>query len=227
MVPGSPTPIPARWPTIAESPQNQLRWRAWFGHMAGDQMLFFWLMNTATILLFMFAALIVLHPTGFIPSQEMLVWDEARLLGEVWGPQGRVLFLFVGIACLFSTQLTLLDGVARSCADLIHSNYEMARRFTLRQWYSAVAVIWMLVGTALTWAWGALPPFMFLLSAGFFGGIAMAFYCPLTLVVNRRFLPPLCRPGPVASVLLGGVSLFYVLFAVTSVWVVGRRLLGL
>jgi hypothetical protein len=211
---------------IEPTAENRRRWRDWFSLVRNDQILFFWLMNSVTILLFIFSALIVLHAQGIIPSREMLVLQEAAILSESWGKPGATLFLIVGVACLFTTQLTLLDGVGRSCADLIHTNYAAARKYSLTTWYRGIAVGWMIAGTALTWAWGNLPPFMFLLSAGFFGGIAMAVYCPLLLFTNTRLLPPMCRPSIWGRTLLAGVSIFYVAFAVTSIWVVIEKLVA-
>ncbi|MFP6599942.1 MAG: hypothetical protein VB852_05870 [Deltaproteobacteria bacterium] len=80
--------------------------------------------------------------------------------------------------------------------------------------------------TAVAWDWSHLLPFVFLLPAGFFGGIAMACYCPLLLVANRRLLPAQYRPSPLAQTLLAAVGLFYLVFAVASVWVVGAKLLA-
>jgi hypothetical protein len=70
----------------------------------------------------------------------------------------------------------------------------------------------------LTYLYEALPPILFLLSAGFFGGIAMAIYCPLTLVINLRFLPPAARPGRTSIVVLAGISVFYAVFAIAAAW---------
>ena len=210
---------PAAGALPEDTEANRRNWRRWLAHVRKDQTLFFWLMNTVTILLFILSALVVLHAEGIVPSREMLVLEEAAILERIWGVPGAKLFLAVGIACLFSTQLTLLDGVARSLADLVHTNYRWAARLSERACYRYIAVAWMIGGTVLTWAWGSLPPFVFLLSAGFFGGIAMAFYCPLLLAANRRLLPRFCRPGPLAQAALGAVSVFYVAFAASSVWV--------
>ena len=184
-----------------------------------DQALFFWGLNTFTIILFIYAALAVLHSAGVVPNQETLVWDEATLLGSLAGDVGRYVFLAIGVACLFSTQLTLVDGVARSLADLVHVNYESARRHDVDWWYRRIAVGWIVLGVILTYLYESLPPIMFLLSAGFFGGIAMAIYTPLTLVMNRRLLPSFCRPGWLATAVMIATSLFYVTFAI---WAVSR-----
>lgn len=212
---------------IIASPGNLTRWRTWFRHLAVDQILFFWLLNTFTILLFIFGALAVLHPQGIVPSQEMLVWEEAEILGSVGGAAGKLLFLVVGIACLFSTQLTLIDGVARTGADILQTNYAWARKKPLSWWYGVIAMTWILLGTVLTYVYESLPPILFLMGSAFFGGIAMAVYTPLTLLVNRRLLPPALRPGRAKTVLLAAISVFYVAFAVFSVVRVSQVLIGI
>jgi hypothetical protein len=197
--------------------EGRARWRTWFRHLVLDQAVFFWGLNSFTILLFIYASLAILYPAGVVPEQEMLVWDEAAMLGSVAGEAGRYLFLVVGVACLFSTQLTLVDGVARSLAEIVHANYAWGRRRRQAWWYTRFAALWIVLGVVLTYLYESLPPIMFLLGAGFVGGIAMAIYTPLLLVMNRRLLPDLCRPGAFASALLAGISVFYVAFAVWAV----------
>ncbi len=204
--------------------RNMQRWRAWFRHLQLDQALFFWLLNTFTILLFIYGALAVLHPRGIVPNQELLVWQEAEILGSLWGSFGKLVFLLVGTACLFSTQLTLIDGVARSCADILHTNYPWARKKPLGWWYATIALAWIVVGVVLTYVYESLPPILFLLGSAFFGGIAMAIYTPLALVLNRTKLPTELRPGPVRCAVLGAISLFYIVFALSSAVLLGRRL---
>ncbi|MGD9763757.1 MAG: Nramp family divalent metal transporter [Candidatus Binatia bacterium] len=201
---------------MRESEENARRWRQWIRHMALDQAAFFWLLNTLTILLFIVGALAVLHPRGIVPEQELLVWQEATILEASWGTAGKYVFLLVGVATLFSTQLTLIDGVARSCADILHGNFTWARRVPLDVWYVRVAVAWIGVGVVLTWLYEAIPPIVFLLSAGFFGGIAMAIYTPLTLLINLRYLPRTARPGAISTAMMIGLSALYVAFAAAA-----------
>ncbi len=197
---------------------NVRRWDEWFRHLCRDQIFFFWFLNSLTIVLFILGAAAVLRPAGIVPAHELLVWEEAAILGHLWGRTGQGIFLLVGVACLFSTQLTLVDGVARSCADILHTNFAWARARPVAWWYGVVAALWIVVGIGLTYLYEALPPILFLLSAGFFGGIAMAIYCPLTLAINLRFLPPAVRPGRVRIALLVAISAFYTVFAVAAVW---------
>ena len=145
-------------------------------------------------------------------------------MGSLWGSFGKTLFLLVGTACLFSTQLTLIDGVARSCADILHTNYSWAQKKPVSWWYGTIAVGWIILGIILTYLYESLPPILFLMGSAFFGGIAMAIYTPLTLILNRRHLPVEMRPGSVRTAILGVISVFYILFAIISVAILTQRL---
>ncbi len=201
---------------IRDTAENRSRWRAWIRHLTSDQIIFFWFLNTFTILLFIVGALAVLYPRGIVPGSELLVWQEATILGSVWGSGGKVVFLLVGVACLFSTQLTLIDGVARSCTDIMQGSFAWARKLSTSSLYAWTAAVWIVVGIGLTYVYESIPPILFLLSAGFFGGIAMAIYAPLTLWINLRFIPKPFRPGPVRIAILAAVSLLYISFAIIA-----------
>lgn len=145
--------IPATGFLFTETPENQARFRAWWDYVKKDQILFFWALNSLTMLLFIFGSLAVLYPIGKVPEKGTLIWDEAQILGQVWGGPGRTIFLIVGVATLFSTQLALLDGVARSMADIICTNFTFARKRSVNWWYVLVAGVWMIAGCAITGAW--------------------------------------------------------------------------
>jgi len=211
---------------IRDTAENNRRWRDWSRHLIYDQVLFFWILNSVTIALFIFGALAVLHPRGLVPNEEMLVWDEATILAASWGEPGRIFFLLVGAACLFSTQLTLVDGVARSCADIIHANFVWARRWDLSTWYARIAAGWIAAGIFLTYLYESLPAILFLMGAGFFGGIAMALYTPLTLIINLRYLPPALRPPPLRIAIMVLLSAFYAGFAAVAVVQLLQQVIG-
>jgi hypothetical protein len=210
--------------TFPDEEENRKRFRAWFSHLKKDQLLFFWGMNTVTIVLFMFAALAVLHPKGLVPEAGSLIWDEASVLEEIWGKTGRTLFLLVGVATLFSTQLAVLDGVSRSIADIIHVNWSAAQSKSVGWWYTLIAALWMIFGCIITYIMEArgVSELGFLFNAAYMGGFAMAIYTPLLLIINKRFLPPSARPGPIHTAAMILASCVYGGFAIACLlWEVG------
>jgi hypothetical protein len=209
---------PATGFTFAESEENRRRWAAWLAHMMKDQVLFFWFMNTVTMLLFIFGALAVLHPRGVVPAQDTLIWDEAIILGQVWGRVGEIIYLLVGVATLFSTQLAIVDGCARSVSDILYVNFPAAQRKTLSYWYAVIAAFWIVGGCVLTYFLQRLENIEFLFNAGFMGGIAMAIYVPLTLYMNHKLLPRTARPSTICVFFLTAAAILYVSFAVFSLY---------
>jgi len=201
---------------FSETEDNRRRFRDWFTFVALDQTLYFWLLNTFTIFLFIFGALAVLHPQGIVPQQGRLIYDEAAVLAESMGLFGRRLFLVIGVATLFSTQVTLVDGVARSMADIFSTSFAFGRRYSQAGWYIGVAIFIMVFGTWLTGVLEArgISDLGFLFNAAYMGGFAMALYTPLLLWMNLRHLPRLARPGPLNILMMVAASAVYVGFAV-------------
>ncbi|MCG3196192.1 MAG: hypothetical protein GHCLOJNM_00664 [bacterium] len=212
--------VPSTGYRFPDTPENRTAFRSWWQYVVSDQMLFFWGLNSITILLFIFGSLAVLHPRGIVPSQGTLIWDMASLLGEVWGPAGRTLFLVVGVATLFSTQLTLVDGVSRSIADIVYTNYVGAKKRPLAWWYLVVASVWMVVGCGITYVMEkrGVSELGFLFNAAYMGGFAMAVYTPLTLYMNHRLLPKCARPGPICTLMLIVASILYIGFAAACLY---------
>ena len=57
---------------FSETEENQRRFQAWWNYIKKDQILFFWALNTVTILLFIVCALSVLQPKGIFPNKGTL-----------------------------------------------------------------------------------------------------------------------------------------------------------
>ncbi len=221
--------IPSTGYLFEETPENQKRFAAWWKYIKQDQMLFFWALNTVTMLLFIFGALAVLHPQGIVPQQGQLIYDEANILKGIWGMPGQYIFLLVGVATLFGTQLALVDGVGRSISDIIYTNFKGAKKRTLSWWYLLVVGIWIVAGCVITYVMEQLnvSELGFLFSAAYMGGFAMAIYVPLTLYMNRRFLPSFAKPKKISTTMMLIASAVYIGFAIASIiWEINRLIGG-
>ncbi|HIE50487.1 MAG TPA: hypothetical protein EYP85_01900 [Armatimonadetes bacterium] len=210
--------IPTTGYLFPETGENRRQFATWFDYVRKDQVLFFWGLNTLTIMLFIFGSLTVLHPRGIVPEKGTLIWDEAQILGEIWGQAGRIIFLLVGMATLFSTQLALVDGVARSLSDIVYVNFPAAQQRDLSWWYLLFAGVWIVAGCVITGVmerWGV-SELGFLFNAAYMGGFAMAIYTPLTLYINYRYLPRCARPGPVHTFFMLLACALYLGFALAS-----------
>ena len=212
-----------------ETEENKRRFSAWWKYIKQDQIIFFWALNTITILLFIFGALAVLHPQGIIPEKGQLIYDEANILKGIWGMPGQFIFLLVGVATLFGTQLALVDGVGRSISDIIYTNFKGAKKRTLSWWYLLIVGIWIIGGCVITFVMEQLnvSELGFLFNAAYMGGFAMALYVPLTLYMNYRFLPKFAKPKTISTIMMFIASAVYVGFAISSIiWEIKRFIGG-
>lgn len=206
--------------TFPETPENVRRFKDWFRYVILDQTLYFWILNTFTILLFVFGALAVLHPKGIVPAAGSLIWDESQILSETMGKPGQILFLLIGLATLFSTQITLTDGVARSIADILHTNYAWARRIPSAKIYFFGAMFIIVSGVGITWYMetSGVTELGFLFNAGYVGGFAMAVYAPLIIYLNITRLPKSARPKLLNIIMASMSALVYMGFAAYCIW---------
>ena len=205
-----------RFPATAE---NIRRFRDWFRFVILDSTLFFWLANTFTMFLFMFGALVVLHPQGIVPQESQLVWDLAIVLEGTMGSGGRHLFLMIGIAALFSSVLAGLDGGVRLWVDLLHGNFSFAHRFAANKLYFGLALGLSAIGVAATWFFETfnVSALDFFFISAMLSGFAMAAYVPAVLYMNIRHLPAATRPKPVNIVMVAIGAATYISFAVYTV----------
>ena len=204
------------FPATAE---NLARFRAWFRFVIQDSVVYFWLTNTFTMFLFMFGALVVLHPLGIVPKESQLVWDLAIVLEGTMGAGGRYLFLIIGIAALFSTVLAGLDGGVRLWVDLLHTNFPFAHRFAANKLYLVFALSLSGIGVASTWFFGTfdVSALDFFFISATISGFAMAAYVPVVLYMNLRHLPKAVQPKPINIVMVVIGSATYISFAVYTV----------
>ena len=216
---GADTGTPTGY-TYPETEPNRRAFKDWLRWVVFDQTLYFWLLNSFTMFLFMFGALCVLRPLGLVPTEGRIIWDESLILGETLGSFGRYLYLVIGMAALFSTQLVAVDGGARVWAYIARSCFRFGRHVDQARLYLPFAVGFMLAGTASTWFFEryAVTGLGFIFNAALLGGFSMAMYVPLMLYLNLRYLPVSARPGPVCIAMMLAASGVYGSFAVYSLW---------
>ena len=204
-----------------ETEENQKRFRDWFRYVVIDQVLFFWLLGSFTMFLFIFGALAVLHPIGLVPDRGSLVWDLASILEESMGTSGRYLFLVVGMAALFSTQLGGVDGGSRIFSDLLHTNFKFGKWFKIEQWYLILVSTTMIIGTFSVWFFEKydVAGLDFLFISALIGGFAMALYVPLLLYMNLTHLPKSARPGWINIFFMVIASAMYIGFAGYTIYI--------
>jgi hypothetical protein len=196
------------------SEENLARWRAWWWRANVEHFASFFALCLLSLALFCLIAASLLG-TGEVSAGFGFIADEAAALETRFGPPGRHLFLGVGIAVLFTTELALLDAVARVSADILKLGI-------LRKWSPSlsnlyVAVVWTLIAFGIAvLAMGFDEPLPLLILSATLNGFVMFLYSGLLLWLNVGCLRGPVRPSPLRIAALVGALGFFGYFSVLT-----------
>ncbi|MEN8185445.1 MAG: Nramp family divalent metal transporter, partial [Myxococcota bacterium] len=204
------------------SPGNLARWQLWWRRTNLEHFLSFYVLCVLSLGLMCLVAHALLG-AGSAPSEGLgFIADQAQRLGDQLGAPARHAFLLAGIAVLFSTELALLDAVARVVADVLALRFHGGPGPGLSRLY--FGVLWALIAFgALVLVVGFDQPFLLLVLSAVLNGFVMFLYSGLLLVLNlRAFRGPL-RPS---ALRIGALALAFVFFGSLSLLTLLDRLWG-
>lgn len=199
------------------TPANLARWRVWWRRSNLEHFVSFYLLTLLSLALFCLLAATLLAPGGEVDQGLGFIRSEADGIDASFGALGRWLFLGTGVAVLFSTELALLDAVARVSADLLKVAIRVhwGRSVSLSWLY--FAVVWSLIvfGAAVLLGGFDRPLALLVLSAAL-NGLVMFLYSGLLLWMNHRSFRGELRVGLVRSAALVSAFLFFGYFSVLT-----------
>lgn len=212
--------FPGHGKTFAETESNARTWRRWFRYLLIDQWGIYFI--GALIGMIVPAVLVydlVSQPGAPIPDSNSIFLYAAQQLGTEFGP---ILFgwsLLMGFLMLFTTQVVILELLARNLTDAVFSGPNLIRRWAgenPRRFYFGALVALVAAISALIHL--ALPLELIVLSANLSNLAAMIF--PLALLYLNHQLPKPARPSWIYHLaLLANViffGFFFVNFLVTQ-----------
>ncbi len=197
------------------SQENLARWRVWWRRTNLEHFLAFYLLCLLSLALFCLLAGTLLEPGADVAEGMGFIRDQAGSIERRFGALGSQLFLAMGVAVLFSTELALLDAVARVTADLLKVGFLRDSRVSVSRLY--FAVVWTLIAFgALVLMAGFDQPLVLLVLSAALNGFVMFLYSGLLLWLNgTTFRGPLAM-HPVRIVALVGSFLFFGWFSVLT-----------
>jgi hypothetical protein len=194
------------------SERNLARWRTWWRRTNLEHFFSFYLLCLLSLALFCLLAATLLPAGADVSEGFGFIGDQARAIGERFGPWGRTVYIATGVAVLFSTELALLDAVARVTADLLKLGFFLERRISLSHLY--FAVVWGMVafGVVVLQAGFDQPLLLLVLSAAL-NGVVMFLYSGLLLWLNLSSFHGPLRMHPLRIAALVGSVLFFGYFS--------------
>lgn len=199
------------------SEENLARFRVWWRRTNVEHFFSFYVLALLSLALFCLVAASLLPVGGEVPPDFEFLTAEAGALETRFGAWARVTFVVIGVAVLFSTELAVLDAVARVASDLLHAGLRLyfGREVSLARLY--FAVVWSMIafGVAVLLAGFSQPLALIVLSAGL-NAVVMFLYSGLLLWMNLRTFHGPLRPRPLRVVALLGAFGFFGFFSVLT-----------
>ena len=198
--------------------ENMRRWRGWWKVAHREQFTTFFVIGLAAILLFMMLAYTKVGVGGapeggfeFIRLQgETLKADNAAWVGNA--------FWLTGMIVLLSTNLTVLDMVARIVADIVKTNW-VAESATWTESRIYVGMVWaMILFGSIILLSGVDQPLVLIVTSAALNGVVMFVYSVLLIMLNRGMLPRAIGLSGVRFGFIVWAVLFYGGFSIFLVW---------
>ena len=193
-----------------DTEDNRRRWNGWWKVANQEHLITFW--GIGAILLVSLCVL-VFSSIGVqenIGTDLAFVEDWAAALGERIAPWFKYFFLIAGFVMLLSTNIGIMDYVARLTGDSLKVTLLRDSEFWSESKIYAT-VVWILaIGGALL-IWTGIEPIILLTMSAAGGFFVMAAYSTLLNFLNRRYLPEYAKLKGWRSPVMVIVALFYLL----------------
>ncbi|MGH0032419.1 MAG: Nramp family divalent metal transporter [Myxococcota bacterium] len=203
-----------------ETPENLARWQVWWRRTNLEHFGSFYLLALGALALFCLLAHALLETGPDVAAGFGFIREEALAIEARFGVLARQVFLFVGVAVLFSTELALLDAVARVAADLLAVGPFRGRGVSLSRLY--FAMVWALIAFGIAvLGLGFDQPLVLLVLSAALNGVVMFLYSGLLLWLNVTSFDPPLRPSPLR---MGALVVCFAFFGYFSVLTLVDRL---
>ena len=204
--------------------ENMRRWRGWWRVADREQQLTFLLIGAVALLVFMTLTFVTVG-TGTTAESFDFIQLQGEALADERGAWLSNLFWLIGTVVLYSTNLTVLDMVARLTADVLktgalreNDRWSESRLYFITVWA-------MIVFGSIILLSGIDQPLVLLVIASALNGLVMFVYSVLLLKLNRFVLP---REIGLSGVRLGAIvwaCLFFGVFSAILLWDQAQNLL--
>ena len=179
-----------------QTPENMRRWKAWWRAANIYHFFSFFLACVVCLCLMSLITYSLLYDANGVLKSNLdqygeslgFIWGQAQQLGTSYGGAVRVGFLLMGAAVLLTTELGVLDAVARISADIVKVNYLRENdNWSLSKLYFCFLWGEILLGCGILLVGISRPMTLIVTSAAMNGGV-MFIYSLILLYMNNKVL---------------------------------------
>jgi hypothetical protein len=181
------------------------RFKLWFKHTTKNIFLTFgflgawlWVYIIAITAYYVFR---VLHPEFVVRAAGIEVaLLIGRAAGEIMGPAGYYIFLFLVAMQLWNVQFGTFDGFVRGTAEGLVHMFKSLRKMPFRNLYMIVLVIYAAMTIPALFV---AQPYTLWLLANIFLALGFLTFTPVVMYLNNKYLPKEIRPHIIWTIILG------------------------
>ena len=208
------------------TPENISKWKRWWRAANWEHFASFLCLTAISIVLLSFLSYhTVFGVEGFGKGISFLK-GEADVLGERFSPAFKYVFLLMGWAILFTSQIGVLDLFSRLCTDIVKTSWLREVESWTESRIYFVIVILLAIFAIIVFAVGFSDPRTLLTIGAAINGIVMFVYAILLLYMNRIKLPKEVRMSVVRTAIMVWAVLFFGIFSFFTIKVTLGKLLG-
>ena len=209
------------------TPENLTKWRQWWKAANWEHFASFLCLTAISIVLLSFLAYHTVFGIEGYEKGMSLIRGEAKVLSEQFGAFFRYLFLLMGWAILFTSQIGVIDLFSRLCTDIIKwSWFREVETWTESRIYFALVSFLALFAIFIFVFFPEAKPFTLLTIGAALNGIVMFIYSILLLYMNRSKFPREVRMGSLRTAIMIWSVVFFGAFSILTVKATISKLFG-
>ena len=213
---GVETAAPSTGFTFETSPENMARWRRWWRMANVEQAVTFAALSFLTIAVMSMIAYSTVHGRDDLPQNAGFLRLQGEQMKAMIGPWFGTLYWMIGVLSLFVAAMGIVDYTSRIGADVLKTVYLPDSTWTESRLY--FVLVWGLVASGcVILGMGFGQPLVLLVVSSCVGGLMMAVYSVLLIVLNRRGLPAPIRIGGARTAALVWSTAMFGLLAVLTI----------
>src|ERR671912_116709 len=193
-----------------DTEENRRRWQGWWKVANQEHLITFWFIGAlllVSLCVLVFSAIGVQENIG---TDLEFVEDWANAMGERIAPWFSTFFLIAGFVMLLSTNIGIMDWVARLTGDSLKVTVLRDSEFWSESKLYVTAVWILAIGSSIL-IWTGIEPIILLTMSAAGGVFVVAAYSTLLNFLNRRHLPEFAKLKGWRSPIIVFVALFYLI----------------
>jgi hypothetical protein len=198
--------------------ENLAKWRHWWKAANLEHFASFLCLTAISIVLLSFLAYHTVFGIAGYEKGMSLIKGEANILAEQFGGFFRYLFLLMGWAILFTSQIGVIDLFSRLATDIIKwSWFREVETWTESRIYFVLVSFLALFAIFIFVFFPEAKPFTLLTIGAALNGIVMFIYSILLLYMNRSKFPREVRMGSLRTAIMIWAVVFFGAFSVLTI----------